>query len=124
MCVVAACFLDNWCLIEDDDDTNIFEVVEELEMDGHVDMPVSVALGRRQANGIGSHKLDLLCEIISNLPQVGSPASAFGLHTLVSSVQILAFPVPRTVVEYPALDLFMHEGVHPSCHHIHYDPRR
>ena len=68
MCVVAACFLHNWCLIEDDDDTSIFEVVEELEMDGHVGMPASVALGRRQANGIGTHKRDLLCEIISNLP--------------------------------------------------------
>ena len=68
MCVVAACFLCNWCLIEDDDDTSIFEVVEKLEMNGHVGMPASVALGRRQANGIGTHKRDLLCEIISNLP--------------------------------------------------------
>ena len=47
MCVVAACFLHNWCLIEDDDDTSIFEVVEELEMDGHVGMPASVALGSK-----------------------------------------------------------------------------
>ena len=68
MCVVAACFLHNWCLIEDDDDTSIFEVVEELEMDGHVGMPASVALGRRQANRVGSHKRDLLFEVISNLP--------------------------------------------------------
>ena len=67
-CVVVACFLHNWCLIEDDDDTGIFEVVAELEMDGHVGMPASIALGRRQANGVGSHKRDLLCKIISNLP--------------------------------------------------------
>ena len=35
LCVVAACVLHNWCLMEDDGDISSFDTVDELEIEGH-----------------------------------------------------------------------------------------
>ena len=42
---MAACVLHNWCLIEDDEDTDVFEYVKELEMDGHIGIPAATIIG-------------------------------------------------------------------------------
>ena len=68
MCVIAACVLHNWCLIEDDGDTDVFEYVEELKMDGHIGIPAATIIGNRRAHGPGSHKRDMLAAVINNLP--------------------------------------------------------
>ena len=68
MCVVAACVLHNWCLIEDDEDTDVFEYVEGLEMDGHIGIPAAAIIGNRRAHGPSSHKRDMLAALINNLP--------------------------------------------------------
>ena len=68
LCVVAACFLHNWCLIEDDEDTDVFDYVEGLEMDGHIGIPAAAIIGNRRARGPGSHKRDMMAAIINNLP--------------------------------------------------------
>ena len=65
--MVAACVLHNWCLIEDDEDTDVFEYVEGLEMDGHIGIPAAATIGNRRAHGPGSHKRDMLAAIINDL---------------------------------------------------------
>ena len=68
MCVIVACVLHNWCLIEDDEDTDVFEYVDELEVDGCIGIPTATIIRNRRAHGPGSHKRDMLAAVINNLP--------------------------------------------------------
>ena len=50
MGVVAACVLHNWCLIKDDDDESMFDLLNsELETDVN-DTPAEIELGRMRAH--------------------------------------------------------------------------
>ena len=42
--MIAACVLHNWCLIEDNEDTDDFGYVDELEMDGHIGIPTATII--------------------------------------------------------------------------------
>ena len=64
---MAAYVLHNWCLIEGDEYTDMFEYVEGLEMDGHIGIPAAI-IGNRTAHGPGPHKRDMLAAVINNLP--------------------------------------------------------
>ena len=67
ICVVAACLLHNWCLMEDDDDESLFEMLDsELEMDVNDDVTAETILGTRRANAGGVTKRLLLCDYIRN----------------------------------------------------------
>ena len=68
MCVITARVLHNWCLIKDDEDADVFEYMDELEMDGHIGIPTVTIIGNRRAHGPGSHKRDMLAAVINNLP--------------------------------------------------------
>ena len=68
MCVVTACVLHNWCLIEDNEDTDVFEYVDELEIDDHIGIPAATIIGNRRAHGPGSLKRDMLAAVRNNLP--------------------------------------------------------
>ena len=59
--VVAACVLHNWCLMEDDDDEEIFGLVDgNLETDVNDYMPASAIVGTHRANAGGNNKRDLI----------------------------------------------------------------
>ena len=66
-CVVATCVLHNWCLMEDDDDESVFDLLdEELEMDVNSHITAGAVLGMR-ANSGGVTKRDILMNIIKHL---------------------------------------------------------
>ena len=65
MCVVAACVLHNWCIIEDNGDISSFDAMDELEMEGNLGVPANVILG--MDNGSGTHKRDQLCRLIAQM---------------------------------------------------------
>ena len=67
-CIVAACVLHNWCLMEDDGDD--FEEFEGLTLDMDVgnNLTAEAYLGRKRANGGGITKRDVLCQHIALLP--------------------------------------------------------
>ena len=70
MCIMAACVLHNWCLMEDDDDESAFEALLEGEgIDNHVcdRLPATAAVGVRRAAEGGTSKRDILCNIIQTL---------------------------------------------------------
>ena len=59
--VVAACVLHNWCLMEDDEDESMFELLDtELETDVNDYMPASAIVGTCRANAGGNNKRDIL----------------------------------------------------------------
>ena len=70
LCIMSACVLHNWCLMEDDDDESAFDILLEGEgVDTHVcdRLPASAAVGvRRSAEG-GTSKRDILCNYIQNM---------------------------------------------------------
>ena len=68
--VVAACVLHNWCIMEDDDDEEGFEVLvnQSLRTDISSDKPAEAIIGRRRALGGGNTKRNLLCGQIATLP--------------------------------------------------------
>ena len=66
--VVAACVLHNWCLMEDDDDDTVFDLLEvELETDVTDHIAADTVLGARRANAGGVNKRLILCEYIKDL---------------------------------------------------------
>ena len=67
-CIVAACVLHNWCIMEDDGDD--FEEFEGDNLDLNVgnNITAEAYLGRRRANGGGITKRDILCQYISGQP--------------------------------------------------------
>ena len=67
LCVVACCVLHNWCLMEDNDDISSFDVMDELETDGHLGSPAAAVLGNTVACGSGTHKRDQLCRQIADM---------------------------------------------------------
>ena len=65
--VVAACVLHNWCLMEDDDDETVFELLDQqLEVDVNDHITAAAAEGVR-ANSGGVTKRDILSTIIQNM---------------------------------------------------------
>ena len=67
-CVVAACVLHNWCLMEDDDDDSLFELLDlELETDVNEQFNAASILGVQRANAGGVTKRLMLTEMISHL---------------------------------------------------------
>ena len=72
-CVVAACVLHNWCLMEDDDDDSLFklaeqnEVTELLQTDVNDYFPAALIIGKRRANAGGNTKREMLSAIISSV---------------------------------------------------------
>ena len=65
--VVATCVLHNWCLMEDDDDESVFELLDqELEVDVN-DHITAAAVEGVHANSGGVTKRDILSNIIKNL---------------------------------------------------------
>ena len=68
ICVVAACVLHNWCLIEDDDDETLLELLNgELEVDVNDNVTAETILGAHRANAGGVTKCLILCDYIRNL---------------------------------------------------------
>ena len=67
-CIVSACVLHNWCLIEDDDENFDDFEGETLDMNVGNNLTADAYLGRKRANGGGITKRDLLCQQISGLP--------------------------------------------------------
>ena len=65
MPVVAACVLNNWCIIEDDGDISSFDDMDELETEGHLGVPANAILG--VGNGSSTHKRDQICRLIAQL---------------------------------------------------------
>ena len=67
-CIVAACVLHNWCIMENDGDD--FEEFEGDNLDLNVgnNITAEAYLGRRRANGGGITKRDILCQYISGQP--------------------------------------------------------
>ena len=67
LCVVAACVLHNWCLIEDDDDETMFDLLDlELETDVN-DTSADIELGRMRAHAGGVTKREMMCNTIQGL---------------------------------------------------------
>ena len=68
-CVVSACVLHNWCIMEDDGEDG-FEEYEGNNLDNDVgrNLTAEAYLGRCRANGGGVTKRDLLCQYISTQP--------------------------------------------------------
>ena len=67
-CIVSACVLHNWCIMEDDGDE--FDEVQggNLDLDVANNLTAKAYLGRRRANGGGITKRDLLCQYIAEQP--------------------------------------------------------
>ena len=67
-CIVSACVLHNWCIMEDDGDE--FDEVQggNLDLDVANNITAEAYLGRRRANGGGITKRDLLCQYIAEQP--------------------------------------------------------
>ena len=68
-CIVSACVLHNWCIIEDDGEEG-FEAYEGVSLDNAVGRNITAEayMGRRRANGGGTTKRDLLCQYIAGVP--------------------------------------------------------
>ena len=74
MCVVAACVLHNWCVMEDDNDDSIFKLIDDgnentvqLQTDVNDYFPAALILGTRCANAGGNTKREMLSAIISSM---------------------------------------------------------
>ena len=64
---MATCVLHNWCLMEDDDDKTVFDLLDqELEIDVN-DHITAAAIGGVRANSGGVMKRDILSTIINHL---------------------------------------------------------
>ena len=68
-CIISACVLHNWCILEDDGEEG-FEEFQGQSLDNDVgkNLTAEAYLGRRRANGGGSTKRDLLCQYIAGQP--------------------------------------------------------
>ena len=66
-CIVAACVLHNWCIMEDDDKD--FEDIG-IRLDNEVtrNITADAYLGRKRASGGGMNKRNLLCAYIAGQP--------------------------------------------------------
>ena len=62
--VVAACVLHNWCLLEDDADESVFDLIEDLETDVNDYMPASAIVGTRRAYAGGNNKREMIANIL------------------------------------------------------------
>ena len=66
-CIVSACVLHNWCIMEDDGE-DFDEVGEILDNSVGQNLTAEAYMGRRRAAGGGQNKRDLLCEFIAGQP--------------------------------------------------------
>ena len=67
-CIVAACVLHNWCIMEDDgEEFDDFEG-ENLDLNVGENITADAYLGRRRANGGGITKRNILCQYIAGQP--------------------------------------------------------
>ena len=66
-CIVAACVLHNWCIMEDDGE---FDDVDGDPLDMAVgnNITADAYLGRKQVTGGGVNKRELLCQYIATQP--------------------------------------------------------
>ena len=65
LCIVSACVLHNWCIIENDVEEEDFEqVVSNLDFNVNR-FSAEAELGRRRAMGGGNTKCEMLCEYIN-----------------------------------------------------------
>ena len=66
-CIVAACVLHNWCIMEDDGE---FDDVDGDPLDMAVgnNITADAYLGRKRATGGGVNKRELLCQYIATQP--------------------------------------------------------
>ena len=64
---MATCVLHNWCLMEDDDDETVFDLLDqELEVDVNDHITAAAVEGGR-ANSGGVTKRDILSNMIQNM---------------------------------------------------------
>ena len=66
-CIVSACVLHNWCILEDDGD-DFDEVGEVLDNSVGQNLTAEAYMGRRCTAGGGQNKRDLLCQFIAGQP--------------------------------------------------------
>ena len=69
-CVVAACVLHNWCIMEDDEDDTMFRLGEnsqELDTNVNDHFPAAFMIGTRRANAGGNTKREMLSAIIGTM---------------------------------------------------------
>ena len=67
LCVVACCVLHNWCLIEDDNDESMFDLLDQpLDTDVN-DTTADIELGLRRAHAGGVSKRLIMCDIVKTL---------------------------------------------------------
>ena len=66
MCVVSACVLHNWCILENDVDEDDFEeAISNLDFNVNR-FSAEAELGRRRALGGGNMKREMLCDYINS----------------------------------------------------------
>ena len=66
--IVATCILHNWCLMEDDDDETVFDLLDqELEIDVNDHITAAAAVEGVRMNSGGVTKRDILSTIINHL---------------------------------------------------------
>ena len=66
-CIVSACVLHNWCILQDDGD-DFDDVGEVLDNSVGQNLTAEAYMGRRRAAGGGQNKRDLLCQFIAGQP--------------------------------------------------------
>ena len=96
---MAACVLHNWCLLEEDADESVFDLIEDLETDVNDYMPASAIVGTRRANAGGNNKREMNANIYKNLKILSDTyhQKHLVLSNLPSSIQI---PVSLSQVEF------------------------
>ena len=66
-CVVAACVLHNWCIMEDDDE-DFEDIGIKLDTGVARNITTDAYLGRKRASGGGMNKRNILCGYIAGQP--------------------------------------------------------
>ena len=66
-CVVAACVLHNWCIMEDDDE-DFEDIGIKLDTGVARNITADAYLGRKRASGGGMNKRNILCAYIAGQP--------------------------------------------------------
>ena len=66
-CVVAACVLHNWCIMEDDDE-DFEDIGTKLDTGVACNITADAYLSRKRASGGGMNKRNILCAYIAGQP--------------------------------------------------------
>ena len=66
-CIVSACVLHNWCILEDDGE-DFEEITHSLDNNVGQNITAEAYIGRKRASGGGVNKRDMLCNFINGQP--------------------------------------------------------